>query len=105
MEFWQLLVGTISGFIIAFLAEPVKTFFENRNKKNRLRKSLYREICYLYEALYALIEEVKEQRAISLGMGADLEPVSIDCYKPTIRVFSRQRSYAVHQGSVRSQVS
>ncbi len=53
MEFWQLLVGTISGFIIAFLAEPVKTFFENRNKKNRLRKSLYREICYLYEALFA----------------------------------------------------
>lgn len=66
MEFWQLLIGTLSGFIIAFLAEPVKTFFISRSKINMLREALYREMFSNYvllkstkEAVHLVLEEHK----------------------------------------------
>lgn len=43
-ETTKILIGTISGFIIAFFAEPVKTYFTNKSSQNRLRKVLYHEV-------------------------------------------------------------
>ncbi len=51
MEFWQIIIGTISGFIVAFLAEPVKTYFEARRKKTQLRRALYGEILSMYVSM------------------------------------------------------
>ena len=43
-ETTKILIGTISGFIVAFFAEPVKSFFQNRSKMYSLRMALYNEI-------------------------------------------------------------
>jgi len=47
-ETTKIIIGTLSGFIIAFLAEPVKIHFQNLNKLNRLRKALYKELHFNY---------------------------------------------------------
>ena len=39
-EFTKVLIATISGFIIAFLSEPTKTFFTNQNNVKQLRRAL-----------------------------------------------------------------
>ena len=44
-------IATISGFIIAFFAEPLKTYFQNRAKLKNLRIALYKEILYNYSSL------------------------------------------------------
>lgn len=62
-ETTKILIGTISGFIIAFFAEPVKTYFANKSLQNRLRKVLYHEI---YENLI-LLKDISQR---------DLEGVS-----------------------------
>jgi len=63
LEYWQLLVGTLTGFIVAFLAEPVKTFFTNRARIASLREAIYREIT----ANYLLLHSVKSSRYIPEG--------------------------------------
>ena len=40
------LIGTLSGFIIAFFAEPVKNYFQQRAKLHNLRVALYKEILH-----------------------------------------------------------
>lgn len=59
LEYWQLLIGTISGFIIAFLAEPIKTFFTNRAKIQAIREAIYREIA----SNYLLLRSTKQQHS------------------------------------------
>ncbi|MDD2466036.1 MAG: hypothetical protein PHI97_18720 [Desulfobulbus sp.] len=57
---WELVIGTIAGFVTAFLAEPVKTYFVQRANKKILREALYREMAHLYsgwKGLMTLIEE------------------------------------------------
>jgi hypothetical protein len=56
MDFWEVLIGTISGFILGFLAEPVKMYFANKNKKDDLRKSLYREMVCNHNRLAELLQ-------------------------------------------------
>ena len=43
-EATKILIGTISGFVIAFLAEPVKGYFNNNTLRSRLRRVLYHEV-------------------------------------------------------------
>ena len=45
-EATKVLIGTFSGFIVAFLAEPVKIYFQNRAKINNLRLAIYKELLY-----------------------------------------------------------
>ena len=47
----ETIIATLSGFIIAFLAEPVKTYFQNRAKLRNLRIALYKELINNYFAL------------------------------------------------------
>lgn len=50
------IIGMIAAFITAsvtaFLAEPVRTYFQNRARKQDLRVALYRESLYNYLYLY-----------------------------------------------------
>jgi hypothetical protein len=43
-ETLKIIIGTVSGFLIAFLAEPVKIYFQNASKKKSLRLALYGEL-------------------------------------------------------------
>lgn len=43
-ETFKIIISTLSGFTIAFLAEPVKTFFQNKYKLSNLRNALYKEL-------------------------------------------------------------
>ena len=47
----KILIGTISGFIIAFFAEPVKTFFQTISRRKNLRRMLYQEVFENYSRL------------------------------------------------------
>lgn len=38
-ETTKILIGTISGFVIAFFVEPVKIYFQNQGRKKNLRKA------------------------------------------------------------------
>jgi hypothetical protein len=84
VEYWQLFISTISGFLIAFLAEPVKTFFTNRAKKASLRESIYREIAANYHLLYSIkrkrrIPPEHEQHS-GTGAGYILRNLHQECY-------------------------
>jgi hypothetical protein len=52
----KILIGTLSGFLIAFLSEPIKLYFQNQINKNNLRKALYHEIFSNYYAFGAFVE-------------------------------------------------
>jgi hypothetical protein len=41
---WEILIGTVSGFIIAFFAEPFKSMLQRNFERDRLRNMLYQEI-------------------------------------------------------------
>jgi hypothetical protein len=51
------LIGTLSGFIIAFFAEPVKTYFQNSAKLEDLRIALYKELLINYLSLKNLVSD------------------------------------------------
>ncbi len=50
-ETTKILIGTISGFIIAFFAEPVKVFFQTISRRKNLRRMLYQEVFENYSRL------------------------------------------------------
>ena len=89
LEYWQLLIGTLSGFVIAFLAEPVKTFFTNRAKIASLREAIYREIA----ANYLLLHSIKSSKHIPGGneahVGSDsgyiVKNLHRECYDHIIK--------------------
>jgi hypothetical protein len=53
-ETTKVIIATISGFVIAFFAEPVKNYFENKAKLRNLKIALYKEILYNYGSLKSL---------------------------------------------------
>jgi polyhydroxyalkanoate synthesis regulator phasin len=81
MEFWQLLIGTLSGFLVAFLAEPVKTYFANRSKKAVLKVALYSEMALLYNRLTQLSDSLdKGELSADNLQWAVTEMGRFDCY-------------------------
>ena len=64
-EVLTVLIGTLSGFIIAFFAEPVKTYYQNMEKVHNLRVALYKELFLNYVSLEAWVldEEKLESKA------------------------------------------
>jgi hypothetical protein len=60
-ETLKILVATLSGFVIAFFAEPMKIYFQNRNKIQNLRIALYKEIYHNYMGLKTHAEIVTKQ--------------------------------------------
>jgi hypothetical protein len=41
-------IGALGGFLAAFAAEPIKTYFSGLSEKRRLRNAIYREMGYSY---------------------------------------------------------
>lgn len=78
-ETTKILVGTLSGFVIAFLAEPVKLYFQRQARKNSLRRALHLELYSNYVALVRFL---------------DVFPRKIT--KQELGVFERVVKYATH---------
>jgi hypothetical protein len=51
-ETLKIIIGTVSGFLIAFLAEPVKIYFQGASKKKSLRLALYSELINNFMSLH-----------------------------------------------------
>lgn len=51
-ETLKIIIGTLSGFIIAFFAEPIKIYFQNKAKINYIRLAVYKEISHNYVVIY-----------------------------------------------------
>jgi hypothetical protein len=50
----KVIIATLSGFIIAFFAEPVKNFFQHRTKLKNLKTALYKEVIHNYTKISKL---------------------------------------------------
>jgi hypothetical protein len=50
-EAWELLIATLSGFIVAFASEPIKGVYDYYRKKRRLKSAIYKEIAFIYDSL------------------------------------------------------
>jgi hypothetical protein len=66
-EILKVLIPVLSGFLVAFLAEPVKVFFQNRIRKQNLRVALYKEIL----SNYAFLSTYLETYRLSLDISKD----------------------------------
>lgn len=53
-ETTKILIGTLSGFVIAFFAEPVKIYFQNSAKLKYLMLGLYKEMWSNFTVLNAI---------------------------------------------------
>jgi hypothetical protein len=49
----EIIIGTLSGFVIAFFAEPIKQFIINNMKKNNLHKAIHYEIFHNWSVIEA----------------------------------------------------
>jgi hypothetical protein len=95
-ESLKIIVGTLSGFVVAFLAEPIKLFFQTAIKKNNLRKGLYHEIAHNYSALKHLFRKTDEEGdeefdESSLKTASQL--IRTECYRYVIS----QETYLFYQ--------
>lgn len=63
-ESLKVTIATISGFVIAFFAEPVKMYFQQRSKRKTIRRALYFELYYNYDHLTYFFDKRKD-RAIT----------------------------------------
>src|SRR5215216_6605487 len=72
--------ATISGFVIAFFAEPVKIYFQNRAKLNDLRVALYKKLLANYVSLYFLIQD-KSPLSGSKKANYYRMPLRRECYE------------------------
>ncbi len=55
-ESLKITIATISGFVIAFFAEPVKIYFQRRDRREGIRKALYQELYFNYESLRRFVD-------------------------------------------------
>ena len=78
-ETTKVLIGTVSGFLIAFFAEPVKRYFENKSKLQYLRIALYKEMIQNFFILEQALHEYKNDKNSNIMVG---QPLLIDdCYR------------------------
>jgi hypothetical protein len=81
-EMLKITIGTLSGFIVAFFAEPVKLFFQNRAKKENLRRALYHEMICNY---YLIKEFVDEAVRENLNADPDEKDTKLDKFFSSLR--------------------
>jgi len=53
----EIIIGTLSGFVIAFFAEPIKQFIINNMKRNNLRKAIHYEIFHNWSVIEGIIKK------------------------------------------------
>jgi hypothetical protein len=78
----KVLVATISGFIIAFFAEPVKNYYQNLRDVERLRLAIYRELV----SNYLLFDSVREASNEDLSFNTERmkHAIRTECYKDAL---------------------
>lgn len=82
-ETTKVIIGTISGFIVAFLVEPVKLYFQNNSRKKYFQIALYSEIYNNYRFLSSFLRVYHENNPHQLkGFfdGTIKHSVRMDCY-------------------------
>lgn len=83
-EVIKIIIATISGFIVAFFAEPIKLYFQNEHKKKVFQLALYGEISHNYRLLSAFlkvyINEDDPNQVKGFFEGTSKDSVRIDCY-------------------------
>jgi hypothetical protein len=77
-------IGMIVAFLTAFLAEPVKSYFQNRAKLHNLRNALYKELIYNYVALSQYIEQQRAGRGVDYGELTQ-HLIRTECYKNALQ--------------------
>src|SRR5260221_13126443 len=78
-ETTKVLIGTISGFVIAFFAEPIKRYFENKSKLQYLRIALYKEMIQNFLMLESTLDDFRNNEKSNIMVG---QPLMIDdCYR------------------------
>lgn len=78
----KILIGTISGFIIAFFAEPVKVYFQNRQKRHDMRGALYYEIYNNWVIVTAMMKTFEEvgNETVKMGVGYGIRMEAFEYY-------------------------
>jgi len=83
-ETTKVVIGTISAFLIAFFAEPIKTFFQNRSRRNHLQVALYSEIYNNYNVLGGFLKiygEIDIEQSKAYFKGSIKHSIRSECYK------------------------
>ena len=76
-------IATISGFIIAFFAEPVKIHYQHKAKLHNLRVALYKELLNNYYALtHFTVESLSDLFSPEYVAQHELRT---ECYKQTLQ--------------------
>jgi methyltransferase-like protein len=82
------ILGMIAAFITAsitsFLAEPIKSYFENTNKINQVRKALYKELVDTHMSLarHVFGKEIDNKNYVDLIIQGSIQTA---CFKHTIQ--------------------
>jgi hypothetical protein len=82
IQAWQLIVGTIAGFITAFLAEPVRMYLSGLVARKQLREALYKEMAALYVNWKGFADYVSERKIPPEKLTDNVENLNLmDCYR------------------------
>jgi len=79
----KIIIATISGFVVAFFAEPIKLYFQNKHQKRIFELALYGEIAHNYRLLSAFLKVYREDNPNQVKgffEGAGKDSVRTDCY-------------------------
>jgi len=82
-ETTKVIIATLSGFIIAFFAEPVKIYFQNRAKLKDLRLALYKELIHNWILLTPFAEDSNKNDP-SIVLGVVWFGLRTECYKKAL---------------------
>ena len=55
-------ISVATGFLLAFIADPIKSFLERRLKRERLRSALYAEIISIHSDLKLYVQLKQEEK-------------------------------------------
>jgi hypothetical protein len=78
-ESLKIIIGTLSGFIVAIFTEPIKRKIENKSKLRNLRIALYKEMIQNFFMLEQALQEYKNDNNSNIMVGQPL--LIVDCYR------------------------
>lgn len=82
IQVWQLIVGTIAGFITAFFAEPIRMYLSGLVARKQLREAPYREMGTLCVKWKDFIDAIGSGQASPEQLMANLPQLNLtDCYQ------------------------
>jgi hypothetical protein len=79
IEFLKIFIPMLSGFLTAFLAEPIKIFFTNQSRENNIKATIYSEIILIYEK-FIIVLSMYEKSPSESDFSSMLNG-KFDCYE------------------------